>query len=217
VFDGYWCELSFSKSKIILHKNKPDYFTKFSPVKLLSRYNADFFIPVTIDGETFYFDIDTGAPAGLYFPVALVRIKKPNEYREVMSTDRNPATYFLVKTDSIYILDEIYTEYFVMTNSFYSARTDESYHNFGVLGIDFLRYYDFLFDYRKLTEGKSTGMYYESNTPIENRNYGIYSFIKKIPEFGILNTTGFTEFGFAIHRILKDSIVFCPIHIDDMV
>ncbi|MDR0760718.1 MAG: hypothetical protein LBF74_11530, partial [Treponema sp.] len=74
-FEGYWCELSFSKSKIILHKEKPGYFTHFSPVMILNYFNADFFIPVIIDGETFYFDIDTGSPYGIYFPGGLVKAK----------------------------------------------------------------------------------------------------------------------------------------------
>jgi hypothetical protein len=37
IFEGYWCELSFSKRKIILHKEKPDYFSNFSPVKILNK------------------------------------------------------------------------------------------------------------------------------------------------------------------------------------
>jgi hypothetical protein len=208
VFEGYWCELSFSKGKIILHKEKPGYFTLFSPVKILNKYNADFFIPCIIDGKTFYFDIDTGSPAGLYFPSGLIKIKKSDEYRKIVSASPELKVYYLVKANLISILDETYTEYFVMTNSFYSARDDQAYHDFGVLGIDFLRYYDFLFDYRKLREGKSTGVYYEPNTPLEERNYGIYSFIKNVPEFGVLNTTGFDTTGFTIHRILKDSIAY---------
>jgi hypothetical protein len=208
VFEGYWCELSFSKSKIILYKEKPDYYTNFSPVKILDKYNADFFIPCVIDGETFYFDIDTGAPAGLYFPDGLIKFKKMDDYREIMSSDPGAEIYHLVKTDLIHLLDETYTEYFVMTNSPYSARNDDTYNDFGILGIDFLKYYDFLFDYRDLREGKSTGLYYKANTPVEERNYGVYSFIKAVPEFGILNTTGFNKSGFVVHRILKDSIAY---------
>jgi hypothetical protein len=208
VFEGYWCELSFSKSRIILHKEKPDYFTNFSTVKILNKYNADFFIPCIIDGETFYFDIDTGATAGLYFPDGLTKFKKTDEYREIMSSDPKAEMYHLVKTNLIRLLDEVYTEYFVMTNSPYSARNDEAYNDFGVLGIDFLKYYDFLFDYRELREGKSTGIYYRPNTPIEERNYGVYSFITEAPAFGILNSMGFTESGFVIHRIIKDSIAY---------
>jgi hypothetical protein len=207
-FEGYWCELSFSKSKITLYKEKPDCYKKFSPVKILSKYNADFFIPSIIDGELFYFDIDTGAPSGIYFPGGLIKAKNNDQYWEVISTSKELELYHLVKTNSIHILDEIYTDYFVMTTSSYSARDDTMYHSFGLLGIDFLQYYDFLFDYRELREGKSTGMYYEPNTPLEERDYGVYSFINEVPKFGILNSTGFNEFGFTIHRILKDSVAY---------
>jgi hypothetical protein len=208
IFEGYWCELSFSKSKIILYKENPGSFVNFSPVKILNKYNADFFIPCVIDGVTFYFDIDTGAPDGLYFPGGLVKIKKDNECREIASTDLDVPVFYLVKTDEIRILDETYTKCFVMTNSIYSARDDETYHDFGVFGIDFLKHYDFLFDYRKLREGKSTGMYYKPNTPRKERDYGVYSFINEAPEFGILNSEGFTESGFVVHRIIKDSIAY---------
>jgi hypothetical protein len=181
-----------------------------------NKYNADFFIPCVIDGVTFYFDIDTGAPAGLFFPSGLIKIKKRDEYRDIASDDRNVSLadnrnvseYHLVKTSSIHLLDETYIDCFVMTTSLYSVRDDEMYHDFGMLGIDFLKYYDFLFDYRKLRKGKSTGMYYESNTPTEDRDYGMYGIIKKVPEFGVLNTTGFSKSGFIIHRILKDSIAY---------
>lgn len=179
-FEGYWCELSFSKSKIILHKEKPDYFTKHSEVMILNKYNTDFFIPVKIDNEMFYFDIDTGAPAGLYFPDGLIRIKNRDEYQEVISNDPVD-TYHLVKTGSITILDETYTDMSVMTNSPYSARADKAYHDFGLLGIDFLKNYDFLFDFRDLREGKSTGLYFKPILPVNKRNYGVYSFIHCCP------------------------------------
>lgn len=209
VFEGFWCELSFSKRKIILHKEKPDYFTRFSPVKILNKYNADFFIPVVIDGHVYYFDIDTGSPMSFYFPGGLVKRKSSEQYREIAAFEENGMELFhLVQASSIEILEATYTGRFVMTNSQYSIRDDEMYHDLGLLGIDFLRYYDFLFDYRELREGKSTGMYYEPNTPVENRDYGIYSFIKKAPEFGILNYTGFNELGFLVYWVLKDSIAY---------
>jgi hypothetical protein len=208
IFEGYWCELSFSKNKIVLHKEKPDYFTSFSEVKILSKYDADFFIPSVIDGETYYFDIDTGAPAGIYFPGGLAKKENREGYQEVITTDTEPSIYYLVKTGSIHILDETYTNCFAMTNSPYSVRNDSAYNNLGILGVDFLKYYDFLFDYRELRNGRSTGMYYMPNIQVEKRDYGIYNFIYKVPEFGVLNSRGFNKSGFVIHRIIKDSIAY---------
>lgn len=50
-------------------------------------------------------------------------------------------------------------------------------------------------------------MYYEPNTPLVERKYGFFSFIKNVPEFGILNFT-IGESGILIHSILKDSIAY---------
>ncbi|GHU84470.1 hypothetical protein FACS189473_1930 [Spirochaetia bacterium] len=154
----------------------------------MNKYNADFFIPVIIDGETFYLDIDTGDPYGIYFPDSITRIKKTDEYQEIISDERVTDKYHLVKTGSITILDETYTGLSVMTNSIYSVGTDPVYSDLGILGLDFL------FDYRDLREGKASGLYFEPNTPIAERNYGFFSFIKNVPEFGILNF-GFNEKG----------------------
>jgi hypothetical protein len=208
VFEGFWCELSFSKNKIILHKEKPEYFTNFSPVKILTKYDADFYIPSVIDGKTFYLNIDTGMPWGISFPNGLIKIKKPGEYWEIVS-DEEIGTYHLVKTDSINILDKTYTGLFVMTNSIIAARRNDNdaYNDLGMLGIDFLKYYDFLFDYRELRDGKSTGLYYEPNTSLKNRNYGFFSFIKEVPELGVLNFS-IDESKIVIHSIIKDSIAY---------
>jgi hypothetical protein len=170
-------------------------------------------VPAIIDGETFYFDIDTGMPPGIFFPDGLVRIKNSDEYQEIMS-DEEAETYHLVKTNTIQILDETYTGQFVMTNSIIAARSryvdDGSYgdlNDLGMVGIDFLKYYDFLFDYRDLRNGKSTGLYYEPNTPLEDRNYGFFSLLKEAPELGILNFDK-NESGLLIRSIIKASIAY---------
>jgi hypothetical protein len=207
-FEGYWCELSFSKSMIILYREKPGHFANFSQVRILSKYDADFYIPGVIDGKTFYFMIDTGMPPGIFFPEGLITIKEPDNYREIAS-DEEAGTYHLVKTNSIHILDETYTDVSVMTNSIIAARynDDESYNDLGMLGLNFLKYYDFLFDYRNLKEGKSTGLYYEPNTPLEKRNYGFFSFMKDPPEFGVLDFT-VDDSEIMVRSILKDSIAY---------
>ncbi len=207
-FEGYWCELSFSKMMIILHKQKPRDYKNHCPAKILfGKYNADFFIPVLIDGITYYFDIDTGAPYGICFPERLFQERQSNEYYEVISDDNKINKYYLIKTNSVEILNDIYLQKYVMTNSLYSIRDDEVYKGLGVLGIDFLKYYDFLLDYRKLNKGKTTGLYYRPNTPLRNRNYGIYGFINEVPSFGVLNNNLNPE-GFRVHRIIKDSIAY---------
>jgi hypothetical protein len=207
IFEGFWCELSFSKRKIILHKEKPDYFTSHIPVKILTKYNADFHIPVTIDNREFYFNIDTGLHHGIYFPDGIIRFKTPDEYREILS-DEEVRLYHLVKAGSIEILDETYNDAFIMTNSFLAQRWDDPSNNdIGLLGLSFLKYYDFLFDFKKLRSGKTTGLYYKPNTPLEERDYGFFSFMKDEPEFGILNF-GIGNSEIVILSVIKDSVAY---------
>jgi hypothetical protein len=210
IFEGYWCELSFSKRKIILHKEKPDAFTEHSPVLIENKYNDQNFIPVIIDGNDFYFEIDTGIPWAMNFPDGLVRFKDQNEFQIILS-DEEAGNHHLVQTNSVHIFDETYHDAFVITNSVLAKRNTNTfshdYNDMGMLGIDFLKYYDFLFDIRELRKGKTTGLYYMPNTPVEERDYGFFSFIKSVPEFGIVNY--FTTIdGIVIQSILKDSIAY---------
>jgi hypothetical protein len=207
IFEGYWCELSFSKNKIILHTEKPEYFASHIPALILNRYNADFHIPLTIDDRIFYFNLDTGVHDGIYFPDGITQFKKVDEYWKILS-DEEVSQYHLVKTGSVHILDETYRGVSVMTNSFLAKRwNDASYNDIGLLGIAFLKYYDFLFDFRELRKGKTTGLYYEPNTPIKERNYGFFSFIEAPPEFGVLNF-GETNNGIFIRSVLQDSSAY---------
>jgi hypothetical protein len=160
-----------------------------------------------VDDRVFYFNIDTGVHNGIYFPGGITQFKEADEYRQILS-DEEAAQYHLVKTGSISILDETYTGMSVMTNSFLAVRWDDaSYNDIGLLGIAFLKYYDLLFDFRELRKGKTTGLYYEPNTPLEKRDYGFFSFIKAAPEFGVLNT-GESNEGVFIRSLLKDSAAY---------
>jgi hypothetical protein len=200
--------LSFSRNKIVLHREKPEYYKNYSPVKIESKYDADFYIPAIIDGEKYYFNIDTGLFRGIYFPDGITESKGPDEYLEILSLEE-VNQYHLVKTKTIQILDEIYTDAIVMTNSYIAHRrkNNQAYNDRGLLGLDFLKYYNFLFDYRELREGKTTGLYYASNTPVEERDYGFYSFLNEVPQFGIIDFSVF-ESGLGIISVIKDSIAY---------
>jgi hypothetical protein len=45
-FEGYWCEISFTEHKLILHKEKPGCFTESLPVSVESKYNPQIKVPV---------------------------------------------------------------------------------------------------------------------------------------------------------------------------
>ncbi|MDR0877679.1 MAG: hypothetical protein LBN21_06475 [Treponema sp.] len=212
IFEGYWVEISYSKRKIILHKEKPDYFSNHSPVVIPNKDDPHFCIPITIDDKIFYLSIDTGLNCAFLFPGGVISGRNSNEYREIVSNER-VEQYHLVKTNEIKILDETYTDISIMTNSYFAPNAISqkqsiiSFDDVGLLGNTFLKYYDVLLDCRELRKGKTTGMYYEPNTPLAERNYGFFSYIKNVPEFGILNFS-ITESGIRIRSILKDSIAY---------
>jgi hypothetical protein len=208
IFEGYWRELSFSKNKIILYKKKPEHYKNHLPVKIESKYDADFYIPSIIDEEKYYFNIDTGLFHGIYFPPGIVKTKRPDEYREILSREE-VGQYYLVRTKLIKIFDEVYADTMVMTNSYIAHRrkNNQAYNDRGILGLEFLKYYDFLFDYRDLRHGKTTGIYYAPNTPMKERDYGFYSFLKEIPQFGVIDFSVF-ESGIGIISVINDSIAY---------
>jgi hypothetical protein len=213
VFEGYWCEISFSKSKIILHREKPDYFTNFSPVRKINRVNYDFLIPAAVDGADIHLEVDTGLPYGIFFPEAAARNKSSGERREVVSINE-VEQYHWVKAREIHILDETYTDRYIPTNSYFAARSphDKGTDGIGLMGIDFLRYYDFLLDCRELRKGKTAGLYYEPNTPPEDRDYGVFNLARDTPEFGALYAGGDSNYknyyGVRIWDMLKDSVAY---------
>jgi hypothetical protein len=102
-------------------------------------------------------------------------------------------------------LDETYEGAYVITNSVLVDLLGETFNDRGMLGIDFLKYYDFLFDYRDLRNGKSTGLYYEPNTPLEERNYGFWGLLKEPPEFGVIDYT-IKDDNIVILSVVKGSI-----------
>ncbi|MDR1073369.1 MAG: hypothetical protein LBL45_06805 [Treponema sp.] len=186
VFAGYWCELSFSKKKIILHKRKPASFEKFVPVGLEGNY---FCIPVDVDERKQPFIVDTGA-RGMYFPVSVIVGKSKNEYGKILfpMTTRN---MYLVKTNKISIFDDVFENKAIDTNSIWFDGNNAR----GLLGIEFLKGYDLLFDFTNLPFSAS-GLYYKRiDTERDERKLfpwgearverileaGIYSFYR-IPE-----------------------------------
>ncbi len=204
---------SFSKSKIILHKKKPDYSWHNAHAQILfGKYNADFFIPVEIDDNTYWFDLDTGSSGGIYCPDTIILGKLPTEYYRAVSTDRDVSHFYLIKTDSVTILDETYRDKIVPANSVYSVRVDTSYKDLGVLGLEFMKYYDFLFDFTDLSKGKTSGLYFTPVCPVDERDYGRYAFIDNVPEFGIWHY-GYANAGLTVYRVIEDSPAYKDFHL----
>jgi hypothetical protein len=207
VFEGYWCELSFSRNKIILHKKKPEYFSKWLPVNSIDKSRQYFSIPVNIDDNIIYCVIDTGMKIAMRFPKSVLCQKHTNDYVKVFSSD-HVNQYHLVKTQKFTIMDETYINKFIMTNSYLSQYSnDDKYNNIGILGIDFLINYNILFDFTNLRNGKTTGIFYEPRVLLEERNYGFFSYVTNVPSSGILKMH-YANKGLIIDDIIENGIAY---------
>jgi len=206
-FEGFWCELSFSRKEIVLYKEKPKHYTMYSPAEMLSKYDV-LYLPITIDDMEYYFNIDTGLRKSLLFPNGIIEQKGSDKMREIVSNEE-VKRYYLVKTNEICILDEIYNNMSIMTNSYIAQRrnNDPLFNDIGLIGVHFLKNYDLLFDYRNIRKGKTTGMYYNPVIPLPERDYGFFSFLEEAPELGILNFS-ISDIGLEIVSILKDSAAY---------
>jgi hypothetical protein len=182
IFNGYWCEVSFSKNAIVLHKEKPDYFTQSVSAEYI-RKNNNFHImmPVELDNQSIYLSIDTGMPNAIRFPKSIIRKKQTKYYTRLFSND------------------SVKKSYFVKTNSYYPKDN-----TIGLLGINFLKYYDFLLDLTDITKSATSKIYYKPLVPAHERNYGLYSFITSVPASGILKIHAHRN-GVVIDDILEDS------------
>ncbi|MDR0784884.1 MAG: retroviral-like aspartic protease family protein, partial [Treponema sp.] len=196
VFAGYWCEVSFLRKKIILHKEKPPESGKFIPASL---GGDSFRLLVDIDGKGAPFMIDTGDPGGICFPPSVILGKLKGEYAKVLVPQRKSAVpekswgiyrdIYLVKTNRIALFDDVFEDKTIITDS--PIRYDANMATaVGNLGIEFLKNYDLLFDFTNLPYNTS-GLYYKRVNTERDKDFfpsekkvlevGIYSFYR-IPE-----------------------------------
>lgn len=193
VFEGYWCEVSFSKGRIILHSGKPAYFAKRIPVIL----EGDKFVVLgTIDGNSVRFLIDTGTPNAMRFPESIIQKKTKDDFVTVLTTTIQ--NYHLVKTRSISVFDDTLKDKYALTDSpFFSAGMSGGT---GVLGVTYLRNYNLLFDLSALRTAKTSGLYYSPCASEKDRNYYLMT---KAPATGILWATKAPS-GVEVVYIIKD-------------
>jgi hypothetical protein len=104
-------------------------------------------------------------------------------------------------------MDEVYNERYIFGNS-YAALSSAGIHSAtGLLGVRFMQYYDWLFDYTNVRKLQSSEIYYKPNTPLAERNYGFYSVLETLPELGIIHYDVY-EKGLWISSMIKDSIAY---------
>jgi hypothetical protein len=144
-FTGYWCELSFSKQKIILYKKKPEEY--FQRTKLKRTYMG-LRINSTISGKKYELEIDTGYPYSI--EIDNHYNNKKNSIKIFSSRDYNG---FYFKTPSFF---KLFNNRF--TNCYITNTNTKK--NYGLIGIEYLKHYDILFDLTEISNDKKY-LYYK--------------------------------------------------------
>lgn len=197
IFDGYWCELSFSDQKIYLHSKKPNKIFNSIPAEFENNY---ILISGTIDGDPTRFYIDTGAPNIMMFPESIIRKKSKTDYSKIETN--NSQNIFLVNTSDISIFDTHIKNVYVMTDTIFNQITLSG--GTGLIGMGLLKNYNLLFDFTQLKYMKISKVYY--NSIQNNINWNNY-FITQVPTTGVLQVINEST-GIRIVYILKNSSLY---------
>jgi len=188
IFAGYWVEISFSRNEIILHEQFPESFERAFHSPLAVRARNQMNVTIDVDSREFAMAIDTGLPYALFFPGAIAEGMDAADLRLIESKGEI-GDFYLIQTNSVSIMDREYSDKLIIGNSYLGARNAAS-KDIGLVGIEFMRHYDLLLDYRtirpNLNNDNSEGMFYIPITPPEERDYGFYSFLDAAPEFGVI-------------------------------
>jgi hypothetical protein len=210
IFSGYWCELSFTESKIILHKKKPEKF-------LLSAggHVDELGYPcITVNlNETIHitFIVDTGAPYAFYFPKKFMQYIKPAEYREILTINEPYdkvlnyfETHLEIPVHRIRVLDDVFIDKYIITSN---GPTDYE----GIIGVEYLQNYDLLFDITFNNEPKSNWhlweLYYMPRFPdLDKNTLELLNLRNAKPRIGVEHRP--TEQGRFIVSIWKPSIAY---------
>ena len=157
MFNGYWVEVSFTTSNIILHRQKPEGFTDYAPARTtfqgLYYWPGAFFVTGMVDGVPIDFLLDTGARFAFHVPHSVREYLGADNYRKILTWND---FHYEFHTSNISL----------MGNEFVgkTLTTSPTAEYFGVtlLGVDFLQRYDILFDLRFLRArlGGITRLYY---------------------------------------------------------
>jgi len=193
LFNGWWVEVLFSKSRIILHKQMPKYFIEYANAKTtfqgMHNWRGAFFISGNIDGIPIEFLLDTGAPDAFNFP-HMLREYFNADYRKIITIDD---IYYEIPTSSISILGDVFENKSIVTNSWAE--------NFGmvIIGMEFLQKYDILFNMSTL-RSEITRLYYKKNIEKENKEQFFSGVITPSPNpFGI--QVWLKEKGFLVDKV----------------
>lgn len=138
VFDGYWCEISFSENTILLGKQKPSGYSK--------RISADFenykiIIPAKVNGQEVRMALDTGYPDSIGFHTS-TGTKTDAAHKEKVLT--MGTSQYLVFCDMYECLGLVFKDICAFTDS-PDVQTGLS-GGLGALGLPFLKGLDIAID-----------------------------------------------------------------------
>jgi hypothetical protein len=210
IFTGYWCELSFTESKIILHKDKPEkfslsargYVTSWGHPCITVNINGD--IPLT-------FVVDTGWPIAFGFPRKFLQFIKPADYREILTVNKSYEgiynvfeTHYEIPVHSMIVLNDVFIEKYIITS-------DDPFDEYGTIGVEYLQYYDLIFDITYNNEPKNNWhiweLYYTPRFPDLDKNTLDLSYLRNSKlKVGVEHRP--TEQGRFIVSIWKPSIAY---------
>jgi hypothetical protein len=192
IFEGFWVEIAFSRNEIVLYREKPAHFAGASHAPLMfwvrnGRHDNRFLLYVDIDGVEFPMLIDSGAPDAFYFQSTVAYLIDPAYLRRVASINE-AGDFYLARANSISFMGRTYYDRWLATNSFVAARLEHE-HIAGIIGMDFLMHYDFLFDNTNMRRGRTSGMYFKPITKPGERDYGFFpaSLPTVAPKLGIID------------------------------
>ena len=195
IFEGFWVEIAFSRNEIVLYREKPGHFAGASHAPLMfwdSRHRNGwqdnrFLLSVDIDDVKFPMLIDSGAGDAFYFQSAIAYHINPAYLRRVSSIGE-AGDFYLERANSISFMGRTYYGRWLATNSIVAVRLGSEYAA-GILGMDFLIHYDFLFDYTNMRSGRTIGMYFKPITKPGERDYGFFpaSLPTVAPKLGIID------------------------------
>jgi predicted aspartyl protease len=197
IFEGYWCEISFSERKIYLYSKKPRSYSSFIPAQFEKNY---ILVSGDIDGDTTRFYIDTGFNETIVFPESVIRKKDKSDYQKIESTTSQ--NLFLVKANDISIFDKHIKNVYIITNTVMNQITLSG--GTGLIGVNFLKNSDLLFDFTQLNRMRIDKVYYKPiHKSIDLNKY----FISVIPNTGILQVFK-QDNGLRIGYILSNSHLY---------
>lgn len=208
IFEGFWVELSFSRNEIVLHRQKPIHFANANHTPLVMEdRNSTFYLPIEINGREWLMNVDTGLGEAIFFPNDIVNYTNPEDIMGRIVSNGEIGDFYLVQVNSVTVLGRTYIDKFIMNNSYIAARANWAFGtDKGLIGIRFLQNYDFLFDYRDISRGRTTGMYFMSTVSSTERDFG-FSFTTEMPEPGIIAFHR-SERGFTVASVLTDSLAY---------